>query len=106
MDPSEGSGAALAAFMACIMFEPAVPNNLMNNKNLMILGLFGIAAVALVGLYLSLRDEEEHTPSFDVPWTGTEDLDDPFQGWVEEGAGLIGQLKAEAAERARAHQKA
>ena len=72
------------------------------NKNItIVLGLFGIATVALAGLYLSLREHEEVTSSFDVPWTRTEDLDDPYHGLVEEGAGLIGQFKAEAAARSR-----
>ena len=76
------------------------------NKNItLVLGLFGIAAVALAGLYLSLSEHEEVTSSFDVPWTGTEDPDDPFHGLVEEGAGLIGQFKAEAAARIRTHQR-
>lgn len=78
----------------------------MNKNSTIVLGLFGIAAVALAGLYLSLREEEEVTSSFDVPWTGSEDLEDPFHGLVEEGAGLIGQFKAEAAARSRVHKKA
>ncbi len=77
----------------------------MNKKNSIAFGLFGIAAVALVALYVSLRDEEEWTSSFDVPWTGSEDPDDPFHGLVEEGAGLIGQLKAEAATRMLVRQR-
>ena len=77
----------------------------MNKKNSIVFGLFGIAAVALVALYVSLRDQEEWTSSFDVPWTGTEDPDDPFHGLVEEGAGLIGQLKAEAAARTLVRQR-
>ncbi len=77
----------------------------MNKNNTIVLGLFGIALVALAGLYLSLREQEEVTASFDVPWTGTEDLDDPFHGLVEEGAGLIGQFKAEEAARSRVHKK-
>lgn len=77
----------------------------MNKKNIFVFGLFGIAAVALVGLYRNLRDEEEWIASFDVPWTGTGDPDDPFHGLVEEGAGLIGQLKAEAAARLLVRQR-
>ena len=71
----------------------------MNKSNFILFGLFSIAAIAVVGLYRSTRDQAEWTSSFDVPWTGTEDPDDPFHGLVEEGAGLIGQLKAEAAAR-------
>ncbi|MBK9422324.1 MAG: hypothetical protein IPN44_14930 [Flavobacteriales bacterium] len=78
----------------------------MKKKNIIAFGLFGIAAVAVVGLYRSLRDQEEWTSSFDVPWTGTDDPDDPFHGLVEEGAGLIAQFKAEAAARNRAHRMA
>ncbi len=85
--------------MACFMLVRAFPSNLMNTKSSIVLGLFGVAAIALVGLYLSLQEPEEVTSSFDVPWTGTDDPDDPFHGLVEEGAGLIGQLKAEAAAR-------
>ncbi|MEO7080461.1 MAG: hypothetical protein ABIY71_03000 [Flavobacteriales bacterium] len=78
----------------------------MNKRNSIVIGLFGIAAVALVGLYLSLQHQEEDTASFDVPWTGTEDPDDPFHGLVEEGAGLIGQFKAEAAARMSVYRRA
>ncbi len=99
-----GRSGSLASFMACIMLKPALSNNPMKKKNSIVLALFGMAAIALAGLYVSSRDQDDRISYFDVPWTGTEDPDDPFQGCVEEGAGLIGQFRAEAAALARVHQ--
>lgn len=49
---------------------------------------------------MQATEEEEDEQEFDVPWTGSGDEEDPFALMIEEGAGLIGQLMAEAAARA------
>ena len=64
----------------------------------MALGLIAIAAVATLGVYLSRQEEEQYAT--DVPWMGEADSDDPFAEMVEEGAGLIAMLRAQAAEQA------
>ena len=71
----------------------------MKTRFAMALGLIAIAAVATLGIYLS-RQEEEEQYATDVPWTGEVDDDNPFAEMIEEGAGLIAMLRAQAAEQA------
>ena len=71
----------------------------MKSRDAIVLGLIALVAVAACGFLLNARNEEHF--SADVPWMGEEDSDDPFAEMIEEGAGLIGQMKAEAAELAR-----
>lgn len=71
----------------------------MKTRNALALGLIALAAVATLGICLTRQEEEQYAT--DVPWTGEVDSDDPFAEMIEEGAGLIAQLRAEAAERLR-----
>lgn len=69
----------------------------MKTRDALALGFIAVAVVAACGLLLCSQEEEL---AYSVPWTGGADADDPFADMIEEGAGLIAQLKAEAAERA------
>lgn len=71
----------------------------MKTRHALAFGLVAFAAVATLSLLLSRVEEEQDVTH--VPWAGDADGDDPFAGMVEEGAGLIAQLRAEAAERSR-----
>jgi|GEM_PF-6690861 len=71
----------------------------MKTRHAISFGLIACAAVATLSLFLSREDEEPFAT--DVPWTGGAESDDPFADMIEEGGGLIAQLRAEAAERLR-----
>lgn len=71
----------------------------MKPRYVLALGFIALAAAATWWL-VQATEEEEDEQEFDVPWTGSGDEEDPFALMIEEGAGLIGQLMAEAAARA------
>lgn len=75
---------------------------LMSKRTTIALGLL-VAATATLGLSLLLSRRRERLATAD-PWhpgQPTDPDDDPFAEMIEEGAGLLGQMKAEAAELAR-----
>lgn len=76
----------------------------MKIRHTIALGLITIGLIAACGLLMNARDEKSF--SANDPWFGDDDSDDPFAEMIEEGAGLIAQMKAEAAEMARRIQRA
>lgn len=78
----------------------------MKTRNAMALGLLTLAALTAVGVLLYRQHEQEEAVIADVPWSGEVDNEDPFAEMIEEGAGLIGQMKAEAAELAKKQREA
>lgn len=75
----------------------------MSKRTTITLGLL-VAATATLGLSLLLSRRRERLATAE-PWypgqPADPDEDDPFAEMIEEGAGLLGQMKAEAAELAR-----
>lgn len=77
----------------------------MKTRHTIAFGLIAFGVIAACGLLLNARNEKTLSSS-DDSWFDDGDSDDPFADMIEEGAGLIAQLKAEAADLARRIQRA